>query len=368
MRLTFVRLLALALLCLPLASLNDISAQQGQKKSAPKGGQQGSPPGSANPAPGQRGSTDVPNRPVGEGASATDYPTKPVRIMIGFAPGGSTDVVARTVALVLSDRLGQPIVIENMPGAAGSVAAQAALRAAPDGYTILLSGANNAINQSLYKQLSFNFVAASEPVAGLVRVPYVMVVAKDEPARNLSSFIEQVKANPGKFSFASGGVGTFGHLSGELFKMSAGVGLMHVSFPGAAQAQVALIGGQVKMMIEAAAAVQPQIKSGHIRAIAVTTAARSPSLPDVPTIGETLQGYESSNFVGLSVPKGTPRTVIDKLNNEINAALADPTVRSRIADLGAEPMPGSPADYGKMIADDTEKWAKVIRANGVPQQ
>jgi tripartite-type tricarboxylate transporter receptor subunit TctC len=195
-----------------------------------------------------------------------------------------------------------------------------------------------------------------------------MVVTKDEPARSLSSFIEQLKANPGKFSFASDGVGSVSHLFGELFKMSAGVDLVHVPFPSTGPALVGLIGGNARMVIADVTTVQTQIKSGIIRGLAVTTATRLPSLPDVPTIGEILQGYESSNFSGLSVPKGTPRTVIDKLNAEVNAALADSTFRSRIADLGAEPIPGTPEDYGKMIADDAEKWAKVIRSSKVPQQ
>jgi tripartite-type tricarboxylate transporter receptor subunit TctC len=340
-------------MCLPLLGLG-AAAQQGQK-AAPKGGQQGSPPGPRGTAPNQSGAT--PN-----------YPAKPVRILVGFAPGGIVDIVARLVAQALAERLGQAFIIDNRPGAAGTVAAQNLVRAAPDGYTLYLASSANAINQSIYRQLPYNFIRDTEAVAGVIRVANVVLVNASLQTKSLAGFIEQAKARPGVMNWGTAGMGTIGHLSGELFKTAAGVNIVHVPYRSTPSAMSDLIAGQVQVMFDSISTSMPLIKEGKVRALAVTSAARVDTLPDVPTVAETLQGYEASTFYGLSLPTGTPREIIDKLNGAVNAALGDQGVQGRLALVGGTVMPGTPADFGKIIADDTEKWEKVTKPAGITVQ
>jgi tripartite-type tricarboxylate transporter receptor subunit TctC len=298
-------------------------------------------------------------------AWAQTYPTKPVRILVGFAPGGGVDIMARLIGQWLSERLGQPFVIENRPVAGTNITTQVVVSAPPDGYTLLLVNAANAINATFYDNLNFNFLRDIAPVAGIMRVPSVMVVNPSVPAKTIPEFIAYAKANPGKINMASGGIGGPSHVSGELFNMMAGVSMVHVPYRGAGPALVDLLGGQVQVLFNSPPAPIEYIKAGALRALAVTTATRSETLPDLPTMDSLLPGYEASVWYGIGAPKNTPAEIIDTLNKEINAALADPKLKARLADVGGTVLAGSPADFGKLIADETEKWAKVIKFAGI---
>jgi tripartite-type tricarboxylate transporter receptor subunit TctC len=294
-------------------------------------------------------------------ANAQAYPSRPVRIVVGFAAGGNFDTVARLIGPRLSEQIHQPVIVENRPGAGSNLATEAVIRAAADGYTLLLGGAVNAVNATLYEKLNFNFISDAVPVAGVVRFPNVMTVGASFPAKTIPEFIAYAKANPGKISHGSSGNGTTQHLAGELFKMMTGVNFVHVPYRGGSQALTDLLGGQVQVLFESLPVSIQHIKSGALRALAMTTATRSEALPELPTVGEFVPGYEASGWNGIFVPKSTPVEIIEKLNSAINASLADPKMNARLADLGATTLPGSSADFGKLIADETEKWAKVIR-------
>lgn len=293
---------------------------------------------------------------------AADYPTRQVHIIVGYPPGGATDILARIFGNYLSEKLGQQFIIENRAGAGNNLGTEAVVRAAPDGYTLLLVNPANAVNASLYKKLNFNFIRDIAPVAGLVRVPNVMEVNPSVPVKTVAEFIAYAKANPGKVNMASSGNGTSIHLSGELFKMMTGVQMTHVPYKGSAPALTDLMGGQVQVMFDNLPASIAYIKAGKLRPLGVTTAGRSPELPDVPTVGDTVPGYEASAFFGFGAPKGTPKEVIEILNKQINAALKDPAILKKLADLGGIPMPGTPDAFGKVIADETAKWEKVVHA------
>jgi tripartite-type tricarboxylate transporter receptor subunit TctC len=301
---------------------------------------------------------------VGSAQAADDYPTHPIRWLVGYPPGGSTDIVARLIGQYLSEHLNQQVAVENKPGAGNNLATELAVNSAPDGYTLLLVNPANAINATLYKNLSFNFIRDMAPVAGFMRVPNVMEVNPNVPAHTVAEFIAYAKANPGKIDMASAGVGTSTHLSGSLFMMMTGTDLVHVPYRGAAPALTDLLGGQVQVFFDNLPSSIAHIKGGRLRALAVTTAKRSEALPDVPTIAETVPGYEASVFYGVAVPRQTPRPIIDKLNALVNAALADPAMRAKLAELGGTVMPGTPEDFGKVIAEETAKWAKVVKATG----
>jgi tripartite-type tricarboxylate transporter receptor subunit TctC len=296
---------------------------------------------------------------------AQPYPTRPVRILVGFVAGGNFDIVARLVGQSLSEQLLQPVIVENRPGASSNIATEAVVRAPADGYTLLLGGAVNAVNATLYEGLGFNFISDIVPVAGVVRFPNVMTVGASFPAKTVPEFIAYAKANPAKISHGSSGNGTTQHLAGELFKMMAGVDFLHVPYKGGSQAITALLGGQVQVLFEALPPSMPHIKSGQFRALAVTTATRSAALPDLPAVGEFVPGYEASGWNGICAPKNTPIEILEKLNRSINASLADPKVKARLADLGATTLGGSSADFGKLIAEETVKWGKVIRAGNI---
>jgi tripartite-type tricarboxylate transporter receptor subunit TctC len=298
-------------------------------------------------------------------ARAQAYPSRPVRIIVPFAAGGGTDITARLMGQWLSERLGQPFVIENRPGATGNIGTEAAVRAPADGYTLLMAGTANASNATLYDKLNFNFIRDIAPVASIMRQPLVMEVNPSVPARTIPEFIAYAKANPGKINMASSGSGGTLHVAGELFKMMAGVNLVHVQYRGSGPALVDLLGGQVQGMFDGAASSIEYIRAGKLRALAVTTATRSNVLPNIPTLSEFVPGYEASDWYGIGVPKNTSAEIIDKLNKEINAALADPRLQARFADLGGTVFPGSPAEFGKFVAEETEKWAKVIRAANI---
>jgi tripartite-type tricarboxylate transporter receptor subunit TctC len=302
---------------------------------------------------------------VSQFARAQGYPTRPVRLIVGFAPGGGNDITARLMGQWLSEHLGQPFMIENRPGAATNIATEAVVHATPDGYTILFVATSAAINATLYEKLNFNFIRDMTPIAGIMRIPNVMVVNPSVPAKTVPEFIAYAKANPGKVNVASPGVGTSVHLSAELFKIMTGVHMVHVAYKGSAPSLTDLLGGQVQVSFATMPASIEFIRSGRLRALAVTTATRSPALPDVPTVGEFVPGYEVSTWYGLCARAGTPADVIDKINKEINAALADPAMRARLADLGGIPIAGSPGDFGKLIAMETEKWGKVIQAANI---
>jgi tripartite-type tricarboxylate transporter receptor subunit TctC len=297
-------------------------------------------------------------------ARAQDYPTRPVRLIVGFAPGGTTDITARLIGQWLSERLGQQFVIENRTGAATNIATEAVVRAPADGYTLLLVTASNAINATLYDKLSFNFIHDIAPVAGIIRYPLVMQVNPSFPAKTVPEFISYVKSNPGKISYGSGGIGTSIHVASELFKMMAGVDMIHVPYRGGAPAMTDLMAGQVQVVFNPVPESMEFIRAGKLRPLAVTTATRSEVLPDVPTVGDFVPGYEASALQGIGAPKKTPAEIVDKLNKEINAGLADPKLKARFAELGAAVFPGSPSDFSKFIADETEKWAKVIKFSG----
>jgi tripartite-type tricarboxylate transporter receptor subunit TctC len=286
-------------------------------------------------------------------------------VIVGFAPGGGNDITARLMGQWLSEHLGQPFVIENRPGAGTNIATEAVVNAAPDGYTLLFVAPSAAINATLYEKLNFNFLRDLTPVAGIMRIPNVMVVNPSVPAQTVPEFIAYAKANPGKVNMASPGVGTSVHLSGELFKMMTGIDMVHVPYKGSAPSLTDLIGGQVQVSFATMPASIGFIRTSKLRALAVTTATRSPALPDVPTVGEFVPGYEVSTWYGLCARVGTAAEAIDTINKEINAGLADPTMKARLADLGGITIAGSPNDFGKLIADETEKWAKVIRAANI---
>jgi tripartite-type tricarboxylate transporter receptor subunit TctC len=298
-------------------------------------------------------------------ARAQAYPTRPVRLIVGFTPGSAPDIVARLMGQWLSERLGQPFVIENRPGGGGNIGTEAVVRAPADGYTLLLCSTQNATNAALYDKLNFNFLRDIAPVAGIIRTLNVMVVNPSFPAKSVPEFIAYAKVNPGKISMASVGIGSGPHLYGELFKMMASIDMTHVPYRGGGQVMTDLIAGQVQVSFIGLVVAIEHIRSGKLRALAVTTATRSDVLPDIPTVGDFVPGYESSGFFSVGAPKNAPAEIIGKLNGEINAALADPKVKARFADLGGTVLPGTPADFGKLIADETEKWAKVIKSTGI---
>src|ERR1700681_3279133 len=297
-------------------------------------------------------------------AAALDYPTRPVRWVVGYPPGGATDIIARLIGQRLSERLGQQFGIENKPGAVSNIGTDAVLRRDPDGYTVLLVNPANYINASLYTNLKFNFVRDIAPVAAFNRVPNVMTVAKDVPANTVAEFIAYVKANPGKVNMASSGNGTSVHLSGEMFMMMSGTKMQHVPYRGAAPAITDMLGGQVQVIFDNMPSIIQHIRSGSLRALAVTTATRSAQLPDVPTVAETVPGYEASALFGVGAPSKTPPEIIGKLSAEINAVLAEPAIKARLIDLGGEPLIGTPEAFGAMIAAETEKWEKVVKFSG----
>jgi tripartite-type tricarboxylate transporter receptor subunit TctC len=297
-------------------------------------------------------------------ARAQAYPARPVRLIAPFPPGGSVDLTARLTGQWLSERLGQQVVIENRGGAGGNVGSEAALTSPPDGYTLLLCSVANAISATLYEKLGYNFREVA-PIAGISRAPNVMVVHPSVPAKSVPEFIAYAKANPGKVNMASSGIGTSIHMSGELFKLLTGVDMQHVPYRGSAPMLTDLVAGQVQVAFDNLQPSIPHIKAGKLRALAVTTATRSEALPDLPTIGDFVPGYEASTWNGVVAPKGTPTDIVTRLNREINAGLADSTLKARLAEMGARATPGSPADAGKLIAEEIEKWAKVVRAGNL---
>ena len=298
-------------------------------------------------------------------ARAQAYPTRPVRLLVGLAPGGATDILARLMGQWLSERFGQQFIIENRLGATGNIATEAVIRAPSDGYTLLLVTAANAINATLYEKLSFDFMRDIAPVAGVVRVPNVLEVHPSFPATTVPEFIAYAKANPGKINMASAGNGTVPHVAGELFKFMTGVDLVRIGYRGGGPALVDLMGGQVQVMFEPTLSTIGYIRAGKLRALAVTSATRSAALPDVPTVGEYVPGYEATAWFGIGAPRNTPPDIVAKLNGEINAGLADAKIEERLADMGGEPMPMSSAEFAQFIADETQKWGKVVRAAGI---
>jgi tripartite-type tricarboxylate transporter receptor subunit TctC len=298
-------------------------------------------------------------------ASALDYPARPVRIIAGFTAGGGVDITARLIGQWLAGRLGQSFVIENRPGAGGNIGTETVVNAAADGYTLLLATVPNAVNASLYEKLNFNFIRDTAPVAGIIRVPMVMLLNPSVPAKTVPEFIAYARANPDKVNMASAGNGTAPHLAGELFKMMAGVNLVHIPYRGQGPALTDPLGGQVQVLFATTPGTSDYITTGKLRALAVTTAARTEMLPELPPIGDFVPGYETSQWYGISAPGKTPQEIVDKLNREINAALADPGMKAKFAAIGGEPLPGSSAEFGRLIAEETEKWAKVVRAAGL---
>jgi tripartite-type tricarboxylate transporter receptor subunit TctC len=298
-------------------------------------------------------------------ARAQTYPSRPVRIVVGFAAGSASDIIARLIGQRLSERLGQPFVSENRGGAGGSLGAEAVVRAPPDGYTLLLCGSADAINATVYDRLSFNFIRDIAPVASIAQGPLVLVVHPSFPAKTVPEFIAYTKANPGKVSFGSAGIGTVAQLAGELFKAMAGVDLVHVPYRGLAPAITDLIGGQVQAVFSTMPPAIEQVRASKLRALAVTSTMRSEALPDLPTIGDFLPGYEATLMNGLGAPKNTPTEIVERLNEKINAALSDPGMKARLADLGNVPVSMTSADFGKYLAKETEKWGKVIRAANI---
>lgn len=300
--------------------------------------------------------------------AAADYPTRPVHIIVGYPAGGSTDIVARIIGNWLSVKLGQQFIVENRPGAGNNIGTEAVVKAAPDGYTMLLINPANTINASLYKKLNFNFLKDIDAVANVIEVPNVMEVNPDVPAKTVAEFIAYAKANPDKVNVASSGNGTSIHLSGELFKMMTGLKLTHVPYKGSAPMLTDLLGGQVQVTFDNLPSSIAHIRAGKLRALGVSTAKRSPELPDVPTIAETVPGYEASAFFGFGVPHGTPKEIVDLLNKQINLALQDADMQAKLKDLGGLPVPGSPADFGKFLAAETAKWEKVVNAANLSVQ
>jgi tripartite-type tricarboxylate transporter receptor subunit TctC len=298
-------------------------------------------------------------------AFAIDYPARPVRFVVGYPAGGSTDIIARLIGQRLSERLGQQFVIENKPGAGNNIGTETVVKADPDGYTVLLVNPANFINTSLYANLSFNFVRDIAPVASFIRVPNVMTVAKEVPAKTVAEFIAYVKANPGKVNLASSGNGTSVHLSGEMFMAMTGAKMLHVPYRGAAPATTDMLGNRVQVMFDNMPSIIGHIRGGELRALAVTTAQRSPELPDVPTVAETVPGYEASALFGMGAPAKTPPEIIEKLNREINAVMSEPEIRKRLVELGGEPLISTPETFGAMVKAETEKWEKVVRFAGI---
>jgi tripartite-type tricarboxylate transporter receptor subunit TctC len=297
-------------------------------------------------------------------ARAQAYPSRPVRIVIGVVSGGPADFLARLIGQLLSERLGQPVIVESRPGAGSNIATEAVVRAPADGYTLLMASPPNAINATFYDRLNFNFIRDIAPVAGIMSAPYIMVVSPSFPAKTVPEFIAYAKANPGKINMASAGIGTGTHLAGELFKMMAGVDMVHVPYRGLGPVLTDLFGGQVQVYFPSMAGAIEHVKAGTLRALAVTAATRLTMLPDTPTIGEFAPGYEASGWYGVGAPKNTPAEIVAKLNKEINTGLADPEIKARLSDLGGTLLSGPPGDFGKLIADETEKWAKVVKFSG----
>jgi tripartite-type tricarboxylate transporter receptor subunit TctC len=298
-------------------------------------------------------------------AAAEDYPARPVRIVAGFAAGGGVDITARLIGQWLTERLGQQFVTENRPGAGGNIGTEAVVNAAPDGYTLLLATVPNAVNASLYEKLKFDFIRDIAPIAGIIRVPMVILLNPSVPATTVPEFIGYAKANPGKINMASAGNGSAPHMAGELFKMMAGVNLVHIPYRGQGPALTDLLGGDVQVLFATAPGTTDYIRTGRLRALAVTSAARADVLPELPTVADFVPGYEASQWYGLAAPKNTPAAIVGQLNREINACIADPGMKARLAAIGGEPLPGSPAGFGRLIAEETDKWAKVVRAAGI---
>ena len=301
-------------------------------------------------------------------ARAQAYPTRPVRWIVGFAAGGGNDITARLMGQWLTERLGQPFVIENRPGAGTNIAVEVVVNAPPDGYTLFFANVANAVNATLYEKLNFDFIRDITPVAGIMRVPNILAVSPSVPAKTVPELIAYAKANPGRVNMASAGIGTTGHLAGELFQMMAGVNVVHVPYRGNAPALSDLLGGQVEFMFASAPSTIEYVKTGKLRALAVTTTKRSEALADVPTVAEFLPGFEASSWYGIGAPKNTPAEIVEKLNREVNAGLADAAMKARLVGLGGIAIAGSPADFGKLIADETEKWGKVVRAANIKAQ
>jgi tripartite-type tricarboxylate transporter receptor subunit TctC len=295
-------------------------------------------------------------------ARAQTYPTRPVRIIVGIGPAGASDITARVIGQWLSERLGQAFIVENRPGAGGNIGAEVVVRAPPDGYTLLLASSSDAISATLSEKLNFDLSGDMAPVAAIIRVPLILEANPSFPAKTVPELIAYAKANPGKVNMASAGTGNITHVTGELFKMMAGVNIVHVPYRSASSAIIDLLSGQVQIYFGSPPSSIQYIRAGTLRPLAVTTATRSEALPDIPTVGDFVPGFEASPWQGLCAPKNTPADIIDKLNKEINVALIDPKMKARLADLGAEVLTGSPADFGKLIADDIERWSKVIRA------
>jgi len=297
-------------------------------------------------------------------ARAQSYPSRPVRWLVGFTPAGGNDITARLIGQWLTERLGQPFVIENRPGAGTNIAAEAVIHAPPDGYTLFLTNFSNAVNASLYEKLNFNFMRDMAPVVGISRAPVIMAVHPSLPAKTVADFIAYAKTNPGKINMGSAGIGSAGHLAGELFQMMTGVKLIHVPYRGNAPALTDLIAGQVQLVFPSSASAIEYVKTGKVRGLAVTGAVRLDALPDLPTVADSVPGYEASSVQGFAVPKGTPPEIVEKLNKEVNAGLADPKIKARFADLGASVFPVTPAEFTKFIEDETEKWGKVVKFSG----
>jgi tripartite-type tricarboxylate transporter receptor subunit TctC len=297
-------------------------------------------------------------------ARAETYPSRPVHWIVGFAPGGSTDILARVIGQYLSEKLGQAFIIENRPGAGSNIATEVVVNAPPDGYTLLMISPAHAVNATLYDKLAYNFLRDIAPVAGISREANVMVVSPSFPAATVPAFIAYAKANPGKVNMASSGVGTSVHVAGELFNMMAGIKMTHIPYRGAGPAITDILGGQVQVMFAAMPSAFEHVKAGRLRALAVTTAARLATLPDVPTVGEFLPGYEASSWYGIGAPRATPPEIVDTLNRTMNTGLADPRLKARLGELGGMMLSGTPAEFGKLMADETEKWAKVVKFSG----
>jgi tripartite-type tricarboxylate transporter receptor subunit TctC len=297
-------------------------------------------------------------------ARAQVYPSRPIRLIVGFPAGGPTDITARVMAQWLSERLGQQIVIENRAGAGSNIAVEATINAPPDGYTLLIVGATNAINATLYEKLNFNFIRDIAPVAGIIRVPLIMEVHPSVPVKTVAEFIAYAKANPGKINMGSGGIGTTLHVSGELFKMMTGVDMLHVPYRGAGPMLTDLLGGQVQVGFDPMPSSIGYVKAGQLRPLAVTTATRSEALPELPTVGDFVAGYEASTWYGVGAPKNTPADIVEKLNKEFNAGLANPKLKARLTELGGMMLTGSAAEFGAFIVEETEKWAKVVKFSG----
>jgi tripartite-type tricarboxylate transporter receptor subunit TctC len=301
---------------------------------------------------------------AGAAGAAETYPNRPVRWIVPYTPAGTTDILARVMSVWLTQRTGQQFIVDNRPGGGNNIGTEIAIKSPPDGYTVFLVNPANAINASLYVRLPFNFLRDMEPVAGLVRVPNVMEVPRSFPAKTVPEFIAYAKKNPGKVNMASSGSGTSVHLSGEMFKAMTGIEMQHVPYKGAGPALIELIAGQVQVLFDNLPSSIGHIKSGELRALGVTTLKRSPALPDVPTVNESVPGYEASAWFGMAAPKGTPPAIIERLNREVNAALADPGMKAKLAELGGDPIPGTPAEFWKLHAAETEKWAKVVKFSG----